>query len=94
MKHIQNNPFTNLQLDPEEQELEREIEAGEWIPVNNFAKEKKRLQGIAKFTLEKTRNMNIRLSARDVWKLKVKAMEEGLPYQTLAASILHKYVAV
>lgn len=87
------NPFKNLQLDAEERELLRSVEAGEWKRVKNFPAEKKRLQEAAKATLEKTRNINIRLSQRDLSRLKVKAMEEGLPYQTFAASILHKHVA-
>lgn len=87
------NPFKNLKLDPEERELLRSVEAGEWKPVRNFAKEKKRIQAIAKATLDKTRNINIRLSQRDVLRLKARAMEEGLPYQTLAASLLHKYAS-
>lgn len=52
--------------------------------------EKKRFQQIAKNTLNKTRNINIRLSERDLHHLKTKAIEEGIPYQTLASSILHK----
>ncbi len=87
------NPFKNLKLDPEERDLLRSIEAGEWKPVKNLAKEKKRIQAIAKYTLEKTRNINIRLSQRDVLQLKAKAIEEGIPYQTLAASLLHKYAS-
>ena len=42
-------------------------------------------------TLNKTRNINIRLSERDLQKLKVKAMERGLPYQTLVASVVHQF---
>lgn len=93
MKHITYNPFKNLKLDTEEQEIEKSLEAGEWKPVKNLTAEKKRIQAIAKATLEKVRNINIRLTERDLQRLKVKAMEEGLPYQTLAASILHKYAA-
>lgn len=87
------NPFKNLKLDPEEKEILRSVEAGEWKPVKNLAKEKKRIQAIAKYTLEKTKNINIRLSQRDLLGLKAKAIEEGIPYQTLAASLLHKYAA-
>ena len=36
--------------------------------------------------------MNIRLSPNDLKRLKVKAMEEGMPYQTLVSSVIHKYV--
>jgi len=87
------NPFKNLKLDVEEKELLRSVEAGEWKPVKNFSAQKKRFQEAAQATLEKTRNINIRLTERDLQRLKVKAIEEGLPYQTLAASILHKYAA-
>jgi predicted DNA binding CopG/RHH family protein len=51
---------------------------------------KRELQQAARNTLKKTRNINIRLTERDLHKLKVRAAEEGIPYQTLAASILHK----
>lgn len=54
---------------------------------------KKELHQIAKNTLNKTRNINIRLTERDLNRLKAKAIEEGIPYQTLAASILHKTTA-
>ena len=79
-----------FELDQEEQELLSEIERGEWKPVRNFAKRKKELMQIARNTLNKTRNINLRLSERDVQKLKAKAIREGIPYQTLASSILHK----
>lgn len=85
------NPFKNLKLDKEEQEIERAIEAGEFRPIANLEKEKRRYQKIAKFTMEKIRNINIRLPERDLYALKSKAIIEGLPYQTLVGSILHKY---
>lgn len=85
------------ELEPEEQEeleaIEQAIEDGTAQSVANFAKRKKELQQIAKNTFNKTRNINIRLSERDLYRLKVKAMEEGIPYQTLASSILHKATA-
>ncbi len=79
------------ELTKEEQKLLDEIEKGEWVEIADFEKEKKRFQEIARNTLNKTRNINIRLSERDLSKLKRKAAEEGLPYQTLASSILHKF---
>ena len=82
-----------FELDDEEKQLLEEIERGEWKPVKNFAKRKKELMEIARNTLNKTRNINIRLSERDLQKLKAKAVEEGIPYQTLASSILHKATA-
>jgi len=92
-KSIVQNPFKNLKLDAEETEILRSFEAGEWRPVKNFAAQKKRFQAAARATLDKIRNINIRLTERDLHRLKSKAMEEGIPYQTLAASILHKYAA-
>lgn len=79
-----------FELDDEEKQLLEEIERGEWKPVKNFAKRKKELMQIARNTLNKTRNINLRLSERDLQKLKAKAAREGIPYQTLASSILHK----
>lgn len=81
-----------FELDKEEQELLEEIERGEWKTIKNFAAEKKRFQEIARNMLNKTRNINLRLSERDLNKLKAKAMKEGIPYQTLASSTLHKLV--
>lgn len=79
------------ELDKEEKELLKEVELGQWKRVKNFQKVKKELEQAVKNTLNKTRNINIRLSERTLYKLKAKAIEEGIPYQTLAASVLHKY---
>lgn len=70
-------------------EIEQALDAGAIESTIDNA-ERKRLQLIARNTLNKTRNINIRLSERDLHHLKAKAIEEGVPYQTLAASILHK----
>lgn len=82
------------ELDKEEQSeleaIEASIEDGTLISDPNFVARKKELQQIARSTLNKTRNINIRLSERDLYRLKAKAIEEGIPYQTLASSILHK----
>ena len=78
------------ELDDEEKQLLEEIEKGEWVPVKDFAKRKKELMQIARNTLNKTRNINIRLSERDLARLKRKAAEEGIPYQTLISSSLHR----
>jgi len=84
------------ELSEEEQaeleKIETAFERGELkgLSDSDLEKEKKRLQQIARNTMNKTRNINIRLTERDLYKLKAKAVEEGIPYQTLAASILHK----
>lgn len=81
------------ELDPEEKELLEMYERGEFVPVKNQSAMKRKMQKAAKFTLRKRKNINIRLTIQDLYRLKVKAMQEGIPYQTLAASILHKYAA-
>ena len=84
------NYFNPDDLDQDERELYDAIESSETQSVPNVEDVKTEAVAIAKATLYKTRNINIRLSERDVYKLKAKAVEEGIPYQTLASSILHK----
>lgn len=79
-------------LTDEEQKLLEEVENGEWVPVKNTTKAKKDAIAIAKNTLNKTKNINIRLSEKDIQKAKVKAAEAGIPYQTLISSIIHRFV--
>ena len=54
--------------------------------------ELEKLREAARATAIKDRRVNIRLSSGDLNDIQVKAMEEGMPYQTLIASVLHKYV--
>lgn len=89
------NPFTNLKLDAEERELLRSLDRGEWKPVANHAAELKRYQAYAHYTLQKlrkVRRVNIRLTQGDLDGMQHRALKEGIPYQTLMASVLHKYV--
>jgi predicted DNA binding CopG/RHH family protein len=51
-----------------------------------------KLKAAARATAVKDRRVNIRLSSGDLSDIQAKALEEGLPYQTLIASVLHKYV--
>lgn len=78
------------ELDKEEQAQLNDIDSDKLKSVDNLQKVKQEAIRAAKSSLNKTLNINIRLSERDVYKLKAKAAQEGLPYQTLAASILHK----
>jgi predicted DNA binding CopG/RHH family protein len=55
------------------------------------SRDREALRLIARNTLAKTRTINIRLSERDLLHIKTKAAEEGIPYQTLVASVLHKF---
>lgn len=81
-----------FELTKEEQELLTSFESGEWHSVPNLAAVKRQLIQAAKNTLAKTKNINIRLPQKTLLKLKSKAAQEGIPYQTLASSILHRYV--
>ena len=80
-----------FELDKEEKELLEEFERGEWISVKDQAKAREDAMESARNTLNKTKNINMRLSQRDLRKLKTKAAEEGIPYQTLASSVLHRF---
>ncbi|EDK72418.1 conserved hypothetical protein [candidate division TM7 genomosp. GTL1] len=77
-------------LNKDEQKLLDAVENDEFKSTPDLKQRKAVLKSYAKNSLNKTMNINIRLSERDVYKLKAKAAEEGIPYQTLAASILHK----
>lgn len=84
---------TALALDPEEKKLLSSFEKGEWRPVENVEKEKAKARIAASKTIRKDMRINIRLSSDDVTAIKEKAAYEGIPYQTLISSILHKYAA-
>lgn len=80
------------QLDAEEREILESYERGEWVSVHDEAAAIARHQAVAANTLRKDRRVNIRITGYDLAALQTIAGEEGLPYQTLMASILHKYV--
>ncbi|MBS0469241.1 MAG: hypothetical protein JSS31_08735 [Proteobacteria bacterium] len=78
-------------IDPYEQELLDAFEHGQLRSV--ASKEAlERFKAAARATALKDRRVNIRLSSADLSDIQVKALEEGVPYQTLIASVLHKYV--
>jgi predicted DNA binding CopG/RHH family protein len=81
-----------IHLNKEELSQEKEIENGEWTPVPNVDDEIKRHQAEARNFATKNKKINIRLSEWDFNKIKIRAAEEGLPYQTLVSSLIHKYV--
>ena len=67
----------------EELELMKSIETERWVSVNNLDEESKKAKKAAEATLKKSERMNIRISPNDLRRLKIKAIEEGMPYQTL-----------
>ena len=82
-----------MYLDDEERDLVESIERGEWTSVKNLKAEIRKHQEYARNTLRKDKRVNIRISARDLEALQSKAVEDGIPYQTLMASVLHRFVA-
>lgn len=80
-------------LDEEELEIERAFENGEYKSVKNLEKEIKRYQELASAHGNKDKRVNLRMTSWDYEKAQEKALMEGLPYQTLLASILHKYLS-
>jgi predicted DNA binding CopG/RHH family protein len=76
----------------EDKDLLASIENGEWVTVKNRTEMMKKLKETARNTMLKDQRMNIRIGKKDLDGLKIKAMEEGIPYQTLVSSIIHKYI--
>lgn len=81
-----------MKLTKEEKEILDSVERGEWKRIPSFKHEAKRFQESAKATLRKDKRVNIRVTERDLVSFQKKAIEEGLPYQTLISSVLHKYI--
>jgi predicted DNA binding CopG/RHH family protein len=81
-------------LDTEEKELMESIENNEFVSVSEKKEEQiKDAIERANATLKKDKRMNIRISERDLKNLKIRALEEGIPYQTLVSMVLHKYLS-
>ena len=80
-----------VRLDKEEQELLESFEREEWRSVKGGETEIERYREYARATFKKDMRVNIRISRKDLEALQKRALEEGIPYQTLMASILHKY---
>jgi len=78
-------------LDPYELEVLEAYEAGKLKPAVSKA-ELQRMRAAARATAIKDKRVNIRLSSVDLLDIQAKALQEGMPYQTLIASVLHKYV--
>ena len=85
-----------VRLDPEEQELVESFEKDEWRSVAEPETKIERYREYAEYaraTFKKDMRVNIRISRKDLEALQTRALEEGIPYQTLMASVLHKYIS-
>ena len=80
------------QLDKEEQEILDDFEAGEFVSELSDSR-RKFLEETAAQAFKKDKRINIRISSRDLTAIQQRALEEGMPYQTLIASIIHKYAS-
>jgi predicted DNA binding CopG/RHH family protein len=83
----------NIHLDEEEKSLIDSFDRGEWRTVKNIKGERRKLRDAARNTLRKNARINIRLSSKDLGDVQVMAAREGIPYETLVSSIIHKYVS-
>lgn len=77
-------------LDEDEKQILLNFEEGKLRLAKKLSSIKVQLRKVARNTLAKNKNINIRLSQKTLIKLKAKAVAEGIPYQTLASSILHR----
>ncbi len=80
-----------MKIDADEKDLLESVERGEWKSTGGGKRERTRYSRYAKATFRKDRRLNIRLSSKDLEAIQKRALAEGLPYQTLIASLLHKY---
>lgn len=84
--------MSKVSLAKDEKELLEGFESGEF--KSKLTKNRKSfLKSVAEETFKKDKRINIRISSRDLESIQRRALEEGIPYQTLVSSILHKYVS-
>jgi len=79
-------------LESEEKEIVEAFEAGRLKRLKNADQEIEEHRVVAEATFKKDARINIRISSRDLRALQARALKEGIPYQTLVSSVLHKFV--
>lgn len=82
-----------MNLDAEEKEILDSLERGEWRSSGPTKRERTRYAAYGEATFRKDRRVNIRISGKDLEAIQKRAITEGLPYQTLISSLLHKYAS-
>lgn len=90
-KKINKNEIAVLDDYEEEKEILQAYERGELEPVDNQEEMRKKFKEAARATMTKTKHISIRVSEKDLRRIKAKAVESGIPYQTLIGSLLHHY---
>lgn len=95
MKRIKRLPKSAFEpLDDYERQLIKDIENDEFVPVPNQKEEIAKAVSAAKYTLKqlkKDKRITIRVDGEDLYKIQNRAVEKGIRYQTIIASILHQY---
>ena len=81
-----------MRLNKEEKEILQSVEKGHWRSVPGVKKQIQRYREYARATVRKDKRVNIRMSEKDLLSFQKRALEQGLPYQTLISSVLHRYV--
>ena len=76
-------------LDNYEQEILNSVESGEWESTPNLSQRVAELQSVVKN--QKKRALSIRVSEKDIYELKKKALENGIPYQNIIQILIHQY---
>jgi predicted DNA binding CopG/RHH family protein len=82
-----------MRVGAHERERLESVERGEWRSAGGGKREPTRYSRYAKVTFRKDRRLNIRLSSNDLQAIQKRALAEGLPYQTLLSSPLHRYAS-
>ena len=81
----------NKKLNKEELEILNKYEKGNLIQSKSLKEDVKEAKEVAKNTISKLKHISIRLSEKDIKKLKIKAIETGISYQTLIGALIHQY---
>lgn len=84
--------MSNMKLNKEEKQLLEAYQSNAFTSVATPAR-RKQIQEAATNTFKKDKRINIRISSRDLDAIQKRALIEGIPYQTLVSSIIHKYVS-
>ena len=82
--------MNHLKLDKKEKEIIADFGSSDFVSIKKVKSEKEKYQNYTKLTLNKYKNINIRLSEKGLQKIKSKAVAKGLPYQTLLSSLIHQ----
>ena len=95
MTKTKNKQLNNIYFNNDEKNLSDYVEKKDLKFLSKKKKEEmlNMLSYSAKNTLSKRKTISLRLSERDLRNFKIKAVEEGMPYQTLMTSILHKHIS-